>query len=255
MRWARARGSRAGNGSGWRSRGRFCGPGDPDPRRGHEHYRRGERRRLPRRRGVRGRIARAYDRQCPKAGHRAGRSHLPDRRHRLDRAGGRPHRRDGSGSHRRSGKHAELLLCVLYQTLAREQLTGDMPAARTEHQANMHRTRPDGTVIESLCDYCRTVFDQNDPEQPPMTRDIRALICLKCLSVAYAGWSGFRAGTSIRSKCTMCLEDRKQPRGRARWTGVASASLHQGATAIERTRTWLEAAGLNGRSPARSGAH
>lgn len=103
----------------------------------------------------------------------------------------------------------------------------------------MHRTNPDGTVIESLCDYCLTKFDQSDPEQPPMIEGHQgALICLRCLSVAYAEVVGLLAGHEHSgSKCTMCLEDRKQPQWAspmADQTRICLRCIKQASTAIEK---------------------
>lgn len=98
----------------------------------------------------------------------------------------------------------------------------------------MHQTRPDGTVIASLCDFCRASF----ADEAMIEGHQGSLICLKCLSAAYtdvvlAGGGAELAG----SACTMCLEERKQPQ----WASplhpearICLRCIKQSATALEK---------------------
>ena len=98
----------------------------------------------------------------------------------------------------------------------------------------MHKTHPDGTVIESLCDFCGARFE----DEPMIQGHQGSLICLRCLSVAYADvvhFGGGHEGAGMR--CTMCLEDRKQ----AQWESpvregarICLRCIKQGATALEK---------------------
>lgn len=98
----------------------------------------------------------------------------------------------------------------------------------------MHKTNPDGTVIESLCDYCRARFE----ETPMIEGHQGSLICLKCISVAYADLVHFAGGhQNTGRKCTMCLEERRQ----AQWESpidpdktVCLRCIKQAATALEK---------------------
>lgn len=98
----------------------------------------------------------------------------------------------------------------------------------------MHRTHPDGTVIESLCDFCHASFDAD----PMIEGHQGSLICLKCLSVAYADivlHSGGRE--NINQKCTMCLEDRAQPEWDSPMfpgTRICLRCIKQAATTLEK---------------------
>lgn len=72
----------------------------------------------------------------------------------------------------------------------------------------MHKTNPDGSVIESLCDFCHARFE----DTAMIEGHQGSLICLKCLTVAFMDIVHYGGGhENTGSKCTMCLEERKQP--------------------------------------------
>ncbi len=101
----------------------------------------------------------------------------------------------------------------------------------------MHKTRPDGSLIESTCDFCGRVWD---PEGAEMMIEGHqgSLLCLRCLSLAYTEVVLNEGGREHQGKrCTMCLEDRAQPE----WESpvnpecrVCLRCLKQSATALEK---------------------
>jgi hypothetical protein len=101
----------------------------------------------------------------------------------------------------------------------------------------MHQTRPDGTLISSSCDFCGREWD-------PAGSDIMieghqgALICTRCLSLAYAELALHKGGEEHRGKkCTLCLEERGQPEWQSPVNEGARACLRcvkQAATALEK---------------------
>src|SRR5262249_62346842 len=98
----------------------------------------------------------------------------------------------------------------------------------------MHDVRPDGTVIASYCDFCRARFG----EAPMIEGHQGSLMCLSCLTVAYADVALAGGGhENTGKKCTMCLEERQQPQ----WQSPAQAEarvclrcIKQAATALEK---------------------
>lgn len=98
----------------------------------------------------------------------------------------------------------------------------------------MHKTHPDGSVIESLCDFCHARFE----DEAMIEGHQGSLICLKCLSVAYRSVVHMGLGKDLAgSRCTMCLEDREQ----AQWASPMHPDAHlclrclkQAATALEK---------------------
>lgn len=98
----------------------------------------------------------------------------------------------------------------------------------------MHQTNPDGTVIESRCDFCGAVFN----DQPMIEGHQGSLLCLKCLTIAYADLAlGGGGHEHTGAKCTMCLEERKQPQWQSPVIETARACLRcvkQAATALEK---------------------
>lgn len=115
----------------------------------------------------------------------------------------------------------------------------------------MHQTRPDGTVIASLCDFCRARFE----DAPMIEGHQGSLLCLKCLSAAYtdvvlAGGGAEESG----GKCTMCLEEREQPQWRSPLYEEARLCLRcikQSATALEKDNEsgWTRPRRADGTSP------
>ena len=80
----------------------------------------------------------------------------------------------------------------------------------------MHEVQPDGTVIASYCDFCRAKFE----DQAMIEGHQGSLMCLSCLTVAYADVSLAGGGhENVGKKCTMCLEERRQPQ----WQSPAQA--------------------------------
>lgn len=98
----------------------------------------------------------------------------------------------------------------------------------------MHKTRPDGTVIESLCDFCHASFEA----EPMIEGHQGSLLCLKCLSVAYSDVVNFGGGhENTGMMCRMCLEERKQPEWASPLDPEARVCLRcikQAATALEK---------------------
>ncbi len=73
----------------------------------------------------------------------------------------------------------------------------------------MHETAPDGSVLRSLCDFCRAELS----EQRLMVEGHRgSLICSFCLSAAYAEVVSGGGGVDPPegATCTLCLEDRPE---------------------------------------------
>lgn len=101
----------------------------------------------------------------------------------------------------------------------------------------MHKSRPDGSLIESACDFCGRVWDPQGAEMM-IEGHQGSLICLKCLSLAYAQVVLHGAGDEHRARrCTMCLEDRAQPQ----WESpvhpdrrICLRCIKQSATALEK---------------------
>lgn len=101
----------------------------------------------------------------------------------------------------------------------------------------MHTTDAQGQLIESRCDYCTRIWD---PEGTDLMIEGHqgSLICLKCLSIAYAdvvlGGGGFQ---HQEKKCTMCIEDRSQPQWEspvAEGVRICLRCIKQAATALEK---------------------
>jgi hypothetical protein len=105
----------------------------------------------------------------------------------------------------------------------------------------MHRTNPDGTVASSHCDFCTRVWDP-EGDEIMIEGHQGSLICLKCLSIAYADVSLAGGGFEHQhKKCTMCLEERAQPQWESpiEADGAAPARIclrciKQAATALEK---------------------
>lgn len=101
----------------------------------------------------------------------------------------------------------------------------------------MHRTTPQGELIESTCDFCGRVWDPAG-DQLMIEGHQGSLICLKCLSAAYAEIALHGGGLENQGKkCTMCLEERKQPEWESPVNTGARVCLRcvkQAATALEK---------------------
>lgn len=100
----------------------------------------------------------------------------------------------------------------------------------------MHKTRPDGSLIESTCDYCSRVWD-------PAGQEIMveghqgSLICLRCLSAAYADIVLLGGGHENQGlKCTLCLEERQQPE----WESPVNPGVRICLRCIKQSATALE---------------
>jgi hypothetical protein len=98
----------------------------------------------------------------------------------------------------------------------------------------MHEVRPDGTVIASYCDFCRARFG----DAAMVEGHQGSLICLSCLTVAYAEVALGGGGQEHAGKrCTLCLEERSQAQWESPAAGGARACLRcirQAATALEK---------------------
>lgn len=100
----------------------------------------------------------------------------------------------------------------------------------------MHTTRPDGSLIESTCDFCGRIWDPQGAELM-IEGHQGSLICLKCLTVAYAEVSVQGGGAQHRGRrCTLCLEDRDQPQ----WESPVNAGAHACLRCIRQAATALE---------------
>lgn len=97
----------------------------------------------------------------------------------------------------------------------------------------MHSTRADGTVIESLCDFCRARFE----DEAMIEGHQGALICLKCLTVAYLSIVHMGLGEELSgTRCTMCLEDRQQ----RQWASPLHQEAHVCLRCVKQAATALE---------------
>lgn len=101
----------------------------------------------------------------------------------------------------------------------------------------MHRTDAESNILESLCDFCGSPFDQT----PMIEGHQGSLICTKCLTVAYTYVVLHEAGEEEHGHtCTMCLEDRDQRQWRSPVDidGVHARAclrcIKQASTALER---------------------
>ncbi|MBX3358347.1 MAG: hypothetical protein KF745_07955 [Phycisphaeraceae bacterium] len=97
----------------------------------------------------------------------------------------------------------------------------------------MHTTTPDGTVIESRCDFCSALYGENIMIEGHQG----SLLCLKCLTAAYTDLVLAGGGDANRGrKCTMCLEERSQPQWESPATSacVCLRCIKQSATALEK---------------------
>jgi hypothetical protein len=101
----------------------------------------------------------------------------------------------------------------------------------------MHKTNPRGEVIESSCDFCSRVWDLEGTEIMVEGHQ-GSLICLKCLSAAYAAVVLHGEGAENKGKqCTMCLEERSQPQWESpvnEGKRVCLRCMRQAATALEK---------------------
>ncbi len=101
----------------------------------------------------------------------------------------------------------------------------------------MHKTNTSGQLIESSCDFCSRIWDP-DGEEMMIEGHQGSLLCLKCLSAAYAYVVLEQGGQeSLNKTCTMCLEEREQPE----WESpinedkrVCLRCIKQAATALEK---------------------
>jgi hypothetical protein len=101
----------------------------------------------------------------------------------------------------------------------------------------VHTTGPDGALISSSCDFCRRVWDPAGTELM-IEGHQGSLICLRCLSAAYADVVLAGGGFEQQGrKCTMCLEERRQPQWEsplAEETRVCLRCMKQAATALDK---------------------
>ena len=101
----------------------------------------------------------------------------------------------------------------------------------------MHKTNPDGSLIASFCDFCSRSWDFEGTEVMVEGHQ-GSLICLKCLSAAYAGVVLADDGAEHRGKsCRMCLEERAQPQWQSPVNEEARVCLRcikQAATTLEK---------------------
>lgn len=101
----------------------------------------------------------------------------------------------------------------------------------------MHKTDAQGQLIESRCDYCTRIWDPEGTELM-IEGHQGSLICLKCLSIAYA--DVVQAGGGFQNqglKCTMCIEDREQPQWESpvnEGVRICLRCMKQAATALEK---------------------
>jgi hypothetical protein len=101
----------------------------------------------------------------------------------------------------------------------------------------MHQTDPNGILIASSCDFCSKVWDPAG-EEIMIEGHKGSLLCLKCLSAAYAAVVLHKTGDEHKGKmCVMCLEERSQPQ----WESpvnegklVCLRCMKQAATALEK---------------------
>jgi hypothetical protein len=98
----------------------------------------------------------------------------------------------------------------------------------------MHKTNTAGYVEYSECDFCAGRAD----DQVTVEGHQGSLICLKCLSVAYAEvvGAGLAAALAPGEKCVMCLEERSQPH----WSSPVRDGRHICLRCIKQSATVLE---------------
>ncbi len=81
----------------------------------------------------------------------------------------------------------------------------------------MHKTRPDGTVISSHCDFCDAEFG----EAAMVEGHQGSLVCMKCLGAAYTELKTLKGGAeNTGKKCRMCLEERDEAEWESPMTGA-----------------------------------
>lgn len=81
----------------------------------------------------------------------------------------------------------------------------------------MHRTKPDGTVLSSHCDFCDARFE----DEAMVEGHQGSLVCMKCLRAAYTELKTLKGGAEHRGrKCVMCLEQRDEPEWESPVTGA-----------------------------------
>ena len=101
----------------------------------------------------------------------------------------------------------------------------------------MHKTRPDGSVIGSFCDFCAREWDQQGSEIMVEGHQ-GSLICTKCLSAAYAAIVLHKLGEEHKgTSCVMCIEERDQPQWESpvqEGKRICLRCLKQAATALEK---------------------
>lgn len=109
----------------------------------------------------------------------------------------------------------------------------------------MHKTDAAGFVEYSECDYCSARAD----DRVMVEGHQGSLICLNCLSIAYAEvvGAGVAAAMEPDEVCMMCLEERKQPHWGSPVTGkkVCLRCIKQSATVLEKDKGlgWARPAG------------
>lgn len=100
----------------------------------------------------------------------------------------------------------------------------------------MHKTRPDGTLISSACDFCAQDWNPAGTELV-IEGHQGSLICTRCLTIAFASLVHAKLGEDQRGKgCTLCLEERDQPQWQSPVRDEARACLRcirQAASAME----------------------
>lgn len=101
----------------------------------------------------------------------------------------------------------------------------------------MHETRPDGTLLRSVCDFCSREWDPAGTEIM-IEGHQGSLICTRCLSTAYADIVHHGGGFEHQGKkCTMCIEERNQPQWESpvnEQSRVCLRCIKQAATALEK---------------------
>jgi hypothetical protein len=101
----------------------------------------------------------------------------------------------------------------------------------------MHTTDPNGLLIESSCDFCAKRWDPEGTEIM-IEGHQGSLLCMKCLSAAYAAVALHQTGAEHKGKtCTMCIEERGQPQWESPVQEGKRACLRcikQAATALEK---------------------
>lgn len=101
----------------------------------------------------------------------------------------------------------------------------------------MHKTDPNGLLIESSCDFCAKAWDPEGTEIM-IEGHKGSLLCMKCLSAAYAAVVLHQSGAEHKgAMCVMCLEERGQPQWESpvqEGTRVCLRCIRQAATALEK---------------------